>query len=250
MDQILADPGAPILDTPPSIVASAVMKLPQWRAAWRRRVKELLPLFQPEQWTRKVDDAAARLFTVLHDMNPEEARAHAERVKALKERMAARAENLKEQANAPEPKPMAFDGAKAVKLSNWRPMSESEDAKVEELKVNTEKLLSIVCGKSASCVASWRTNVFLPKGKYQFSALVQTDAVAALTGENPGGASVRHSGAQSAGSVSGTVKWKEVTHEFEVTEIADHVELVLELRASKGTVLFKKESLKLARVGG
>jgi spore coat protein H len=35
MDQVLGDPGSPILDRPRGLVAAAVMDEPEWRAAWR-----------------------------------------------------------------------------------------------------------------------------------------------------------------------------------------------------------------------
>lgn len=247
MDQILGDSSASVLDIPGSIVSSAVMKNPKWRAEFRKKLKELLPLFASEKLINKIDEAAARLHTVLSEINADEAKAHAERVKDLKLRIAARAESIKNQNNEPDPKPLAFSGSIPKMIKNWRPASESEDAKLAEIQQNGEHFLAIECGKSASCVASWRANVYLQKGKYKFTAMAKTEGLVPLAGDPPGGVKLRRSGAPAQMQISTSEKLTELSFTFEVTEIADHVELVAEARSSKGKAFFKLESMRLAR---
>jgi spore coat protein H len=248
MDQIFEEADAPILDHPSALVAAAVDRDPALRARFRKRVVELLPLFNAEKLAKRVDDVAARLRPVLEAISDEAARNHAERVRTLKERLSARAKNLKEQSVMPDPKPVVFDKASMFAPKKWRPASECDDAKLSDGKVAGERVLKIACGRSGKCIAGFRTNVLLAKGRYKLVASVQTEGVVSLAGE-AGGATLRLSGDEKPPArVDGTVSWKPVECVFEVTEEEKDVELVAELRCSKGQALFRADSLKVVRL--
>lgn len=245
MDQILVETEASVLDAPIALVAAAFNKFPEWRAAYRKRVVALLPLFSPEKLHKRVDEVAARLRPVLAAMSEGAARDHEDRVKALKDRITARAKSLKEQSVLPDPKPLAFEKGFVV-LKNWRPASECDDARLMEAKVAGERTYRIVCGRSGRCIAAWRTTVLLARGKYVFQATAQTEDAVSLAGE-AGGARVRL-GADVVGSrIDGTSFWKPLEVAFEVTEEQRDVELVMELRCSKGQAWFRADSLKLSK---
>lgn len=252
MDQLFQDPNAPILDQPGPIVAAAVMKNPEWRQAYRARVRELLPLFDADKLKKRVDDVAARVAPTLKAMGEDPARGHAEAVKDLKNRIEARAKSLKEQAARPEPKLLIFKPNVAVPLPDgWQPTPESADAKIEIAKRGESDWLKVACGPSGRCVASWRRTVTLPQGHYRFEALVETKAVAELPGDDAAkgvGAGLRVSGGGRAHKLVGDGKPKRVEYEFDVAEPARDVVLVAELRAAKGEACFRMDSLKLTRV--
>ena len=84
MDQLFGDADASILDNPPAIVGNAIMKNPAWRADFRKRVGELLPLFNADKLKRRVDEVAKRLQPVLEAYNKDAARAHDGAVIGLK----------------------------------------------------------------------------------------------------------------------------------------------------------------------
>jgi hypothetical protein len=249
MDQMFGDPGASILDPPGAIVSSTVMQNPEWRARYRDRIRELLPLFDPpSKLQTRVDYLRRRLLPTLSAIDPNLAREHAGRVREFKDRIAARAASLKEQSERDDPKPPEFDENGNLHLDGWNAVSENEDAVIEEVELEGEKkAYSIACGPGGQCVASWRRRVILAKGTYIFHATVRTKDVAAVEDDKGSAAGLRISGANRTNSLSGTSKWKPVEFEFTVEEDSREVELVAELRTTRGQVWFDAGSLHLSR---
>lgn len=250
MDQLFQDSEASILDNPPAIVANAIMKNPAWRADYRKRVGELLPLFSADKLKKRVDEVAKRLQPVLAAFDKEAASAHEGAVAGLKDRLEAREKSLKEQKGQPDPRPLVFQADQPVRLLKWRTNSECEDASLEQKRENGVDLLTIACGNSGRCVASWRRGVLLPKGKYRFRAMVASKDVEALEEEGaPGtGAGLRLSGGTREDGLTGSSPFKPVELEFEVSEEQADVELVVELRSSKGEISIRADSLVLTKL--
>ncbi len=249
MDQMFGDPNASILDPPGAILASTVMQNPEWRARYRKQIRELLLLFDPpDKLHQRVAFLRRRLQPVLTAINPQLSREHAERVKGFKEQIAARAASLKEQSGQEDPKPPEFDENGNMYLADWYPASESEDAVVEEIEQEGEKkAYSILCGPSGHCVASWRRRVLLEKGTYTFHASIQTKDIAAIEDEKGSAAGLRISGASRTNTLDGTSEWKPLEFEFTIEEETRDVELVAELRTTRGQAWFDRESLHLSR---
>lgn len=237
MDQMFQDTGFSILEFPQPLVASAVMRNPVWRKAYRARVAELLPLFEANRLAERIDSVSARLQPVLAAMSGDAARAHADRVRELKERIVEREKALREQLRQGDPAPLEFDAQGIARIGDWFPAQESEDAKLEELEVNGRKQYSIRAGESGQCVASWRRKVLLPQGRYRIVARLKTEGVEPRRDEQGAGAGVRISGGRRDNQVSGDTDWRDVTYDFEVQEELRDVILVIELRATQGRLL-------------
>ncbi|MSP26264.1 MAG: hypothetical protein EXR75_14135 [Myxococcales bacterium] len=250
MDQLFQDPDASVLDHPPAIVAAAVMKNPEWRAAYRRRIGELLPLFDAGKLAKRVDEVAKRLAPVLRTIEHERARNHEGLVADLKTRLEAREKSLKAQKAQPEPKPLVFAPDTPVKLDRWRNMSECEDAELSEEKVGVERVYRIACGTSKVCVASWRKSVLLPRGHYRFQAAFSARDVTVLAEDGaPGvGGGLRIMGSTRENKVVGNSGPKTIEFDFAVEEEVGDVELIFELRASRGQIQVRGDSLKLTRL--
>jgi hypothetical protein len=232
------------------------MKNPEWRTQFRKRITELLPLFDALKLSRKLDEAGKRIDAALATIDAETAKSHEESVRGLKNLLEEREKFLLKQRALPDPRPLVFTTNTPVRIDAWRAMSESEDATVGEKKVAGEKLFLVTCGKSGQCVAGYRRSVLLAKGRYRLQASLQVKEVAPLINEEATatpvnvGAGVRISGATREGGLTGTTPFKTVQFEFEVAEEQRDVELVVELRASKGTLQIRPESLKLTRLSG
>jgi len=253
MDQILGDPEASILDNPISLLGSAVMKNPAWRAEFRKRVGELLPLFNADRLKKRVDDVAARLEAALRTADKAQSQGFGAAVSGLKARLEGREKSLKEQRGQPDPRPLVFAANAPVRLARWHTNSECEDAALEETKENGADLLTIACGKSGRCVASWRRGVLLARGRYRFQATMRAKGVEPLPEDPPGpgvGAGLRTADGKRADGWLGSVEFRKVEGEFEVPEEMADVELVIELRASKGAMAVRADSLSLTRVEG
>lgn len=250
MDQILGNPDASILDQPGAMVASSVMKRPEWRTAFRKRLKELLPLFSAGRLESEVRRVEARLKPVLLAMDRDEARAHEDHVRGLIGRIKARERSLKEQVNLPDPRPLAFRRNSPIRIQGWRPASESADARIREEKSAGDRAYMIEAGRSGQCIASWRRNVLLERGAYRFSATVTVRGVEPLQEEEGPGtaAGLRISGSSRTNSLSGSSALRTVTFDFEIEEEARDVELVAELRASRGEAAFLVDSMRLTKL--
>ncbi len=252
MDQMFGDPNASVLDHPGTIVAAAVMQNPVWRAKYRDRLRELLPKFSPaDTLIGRVDAIQPRLRPLLEAISAEQAQGYDDRIRELKERLVARAENLKEQVDHPDPSPPEFDENNIMQLADWYGASECDDAMHEEVDVAGEpprKAYLIKCGPSGRCIASWRRKVLLAKGRYEFSVDAKTADVEAIEDDRGPAAGIRISGATRGDKLEGSTDWTPLKFEFDILEDVREVELVAELKSTKGQVWFDRESLKLKRL--
>lgn len=249
MDQMFAEPEADILGTPGALVSEAVMGIPEWRGRYRDRVGELLPLFSPPtKLLASIDAVHARVRPVLREIDPNLARDHDEQVRDLKSRIVARAESLRRQSATAEPRPLKFDEQGVARVVHWTPQKETEDAELsEQTDPKRVRWLAISCGPGGECVASWRSRVVLPAGKYRLVGVVRTAGVEPLEHPVGSGAGLRISGSQRDNSAVGNRGPREVEYPFEVGEGAREVTLVAELRATRGHAWFAADSLRLVR---
>ncbi len=249
MDQMFGDAGASILNAPVGLVASSVMQNPAWRAKYRERIKTLLPLFGPvEPLAKLVAGAEVRLRPVLEAMGGETLKTHEDRVRDLLERLTARAENLRQQSESPEPKPLEFNDKGVAKVEGWTERHEAGECGHEDIGTEGKQphQLRIECTGEEPAVGSWRTSVLLAPGKYAFKGRARTKDLKPSADEKGKGAGLRISGASRTNQISGTSKWTELSFDFTV-ENEGMIELVVEVRATKGEVWFDADSLRLVR---
>jgi hypothetical protein len=136
MDQMFGDPGMGLFDHARPMLSAAVMQNNAWRKRYRQRIEKFLPLFSPaDPLLKRVDEIALRLQPVLKAIDSTAATEHAQRVKEYKERLVARAENLRAQFAEPEPQVLAFDKANSAALPDWYESPETEDAQVQRVKL-------------------------------------------------------------------------------------------------------------------
>lgn len=251
MDQMFGDPHASIVDMPSAMVAHAVLENPTWRADFKQKVKELLPMFSPpERLIARVDALTERLELAVNSLGEEASRHHADRVRELKERLATRAQSLEEQKSFPAPVPEEFDEQGVLALEGWLPASEVEDALLEEVaEEGKPTLFKIASGPSGRCVASWRKRLLLPPAKYRFVARAQSQDVVPLENDDRGpGAGLRISGSIREQGLMQSSDWTDLQFEFVVEGEPRDIELIAELRGNSGAVQFQQDSLRLQRV--
>lgn len=250
MDQMFQDPEASVLDEPVAIVAASVLEVPAWRRLYRERLVALLPLFDPKgSLLPRVRRIAERLKPVLLAMGAEAAAAHADRVRELEERLVARDANLREQVKREDPPALEFDKKGRASVVGWRAVIEDGEPSLEQADHAGRRALGIVVGKDGKCVASWRRGVVLTRGRYVLEANVAAKGVTPRLDTEGAGAGLRVSRAVRKGGVSGSATWKLESYEFEVSDVLVHVELVAELRATKGQAWFELGSFRLVRKG-
>jgi len=247
MDQMFNDPGASIQDRGGALVPQAVLQNPDWYATYRQRIRDLQPLFSADKLLKRVDEAAYRLKPVLMKMHPDRAREHADRVRELKAQLTARTNSIREQIRA-EPVPLAFNAQGEASLADWSEKIETPGAKLElQTPTDQPRLLVIDAAQLTNCVASWRTSVMLAPGRYKFQGRAKGFDIQATESGSGRGAGLRISGGQRTNQLSGNTDWTALEFSLDVDSLKK-VELVAELRASKGRVAFDADSLKLVKV--
>lgn len=249
MDQLFGDPGAPILEMPVTLVAGAVMQVPAWREAYRAEVRDLLPLFDAEErLLPRLDPTADRIRAAVAATGEEAVSGWEEAIADLRSRLRAREESLREQAEAPDPKPIEFDGGRRATPAAWSPRTDTGGAQHEEhVGEDGRRRYAIIASGDGPCVASWRAAVPLPAGTYLFQGLALGEGIEVTDDETGSGAGLRISGERRTNRADSDGTWTPLEHRF-ILETSATVELVVELRANAGRVDFNADSLAILRL--
>lgn len=247
MDQLFGDPDASVLEYPAATITEAVLRNPEWRTRFRKKVTDLLPLFNAkEKLVPRIEQVKERLEPVLKAMDPAAPGHHGGAIRGLKDRLVAREKSLKEQAKQPEPKSLPFGPNGVAKLQGFSPATEAGQPKLEQTTIGRKRALGIVADGKEPVVAQWRKKVMLTKGKYALEAAVKVDDFAPLEGDQPSGAILRASGEIKPGLVA-AADFKPASVEFEVLEESRLVDLYLEFRAAKGAAYFELATIRLVK---
>lgn len=251
MDQMFGDPNFPLFEVG-GTVGSAVMQVPEFKKRYRKRLEELMPLFDPEKLNPVIDNVSQRLKPVLEAMNKDQARGYLGNMQGVKDRLKQRHAGIQKILKLyVEPIPAKFNEMGELLVTGWTEMKETDDAAHEKQDLPLGvKALVLKTGPSKRCVASWRREILLPPGKYEFQARIRTVGVAANpdASQRVSGAGIRLSGGTRTNSLEGNADWKLQKHAFEVTQDNQPVVLVAELRATAGMALFDAATLKIVRV--
>ncbi len=253
MDQMFWQADGPILPNMNGLVAQAVLKTPQGRQIYRERFEDIFTnIFQLSFLTNRVNELAALIrpaLTNLHGANA--GRDYDGQSKRMMDLIVARHAFLTKKLAEREPGPVKFENGIA-RLTGWevpQNMVEQGNAKRDKATIDSKQALHIQT--TSPTTASWRTRVLLAAGHYRFEASAKTASVVPVTDAQKGeGAGIRISGSQTPrpNKLTGDAAWQSLAYEFDVALPMDEVQLVCELRASKGDVWFDAESLKLVKL--
>ncbi len=228
-----------------SIVTRAVLQTPDGRRRFKERFAQLFTnIFQVDVLTNRVNAVVARLKAAAPDAK--RAKEFEGWAAEMRQRLAARHQNIAEQLAAPEPVPLKFGADGIARLEGWRTKLDSGNPKHEQVKDGERPTLRIQSG-GAPCIASWRTRVALNAGKYRFTGQARCAGVDPQSNETGSGAGLRISGGKRRNKLTGDADWTALEDEFVVEIDGDEVELVCELRANRGEVWFDAPSLRLLR---
>ena len=245
MDQLFGRADLPVRARMSGPVASAVMEMPMGRRLYLERVALMFTnVFKVDVLTNLVEQIMPRLRAVV---SGDAARELEQASATVKERMARRLANLAKQLSEPELQPLRFtDGV--ARLNDWRALDVPDGGKLDQTQSAD--------GRAAYCIsagpvtsASWRTKVLLQAGRYRFEGAVRTAGVKPLAFGKNKGAGLRVSTAKLATphQIVGDTPWKTMAVDFELTAPETEVELICELRASKGEAWFDRDALRLIR---
>ncbi|MDB6039216.1 MAG: cotH 3, partial [Verrucomicrobiales bacterium] len=244
LDQMLGESKKSLFPTSRSLVARAVLEIPEGRRRYRERLMQLSTnVFKPELIIDRVHEVAERIEAVMEQTDPQAAAAHKQRAASFCRKVQQRSNYLRSQL-FPET-PMQFATLGTGSLTNWESRRDLGEADLnEEQDPEGHKLLHIAT--KAGCTASWRTTRMLDSGKYEFQARIKTAGVVLNPSDPRAGAGLRVSRHREGQKNAGDKSWTPVKFDFEVHEPSD-IELVCELRANQGDVWFDVSSLNLKR---
>ena len=244
-----ATPDYPILPHMQGKVAAAVVSTPEGRSRYLARLSELYTnVFHVDALLRRIDELAAVINPVIAEYSPERARRHEIEVENFKRRITMRDESLSRQLLGTVAE-SAFDSNGAMALKGWKKSTRTGEPAFREAKApdGTNAALLYIGAPNGSVSASWRTSVKLDEGSYRFEGKIKTTSLKS-DAEGGAGARLRISRGTGPRGLSGNTDWQNVAYSFEVSESGTDVELVCELRASRGEACFDAASLRLIKV--
>lgn len=248
MDQVFGDPDASVLEYPTALVADAVLRNPVWRARFRKRLLELVPLFNlKEKLLPRLKPAMKRVEAAARTVDAALPGALDGAWNDLENRLLAREKALKEQVKRPEPKTLELDSNGRARLLGFAENVEAGDAALDPTTNDGKRAYRIECG-AEPCAASWRKKVMLPQGRWRFEANVKCDDVAPIEGSPASGALLRIGGAERKGGIVGACGWTTIRFDFEVAEATRLVELIAELHAASGRCWFDVSGMKMSKL--
>lgn len=250
MDQMFWEANGPMQMNLNGLVAGSFMQTPEGRRLYRTRFSEIFTnIFQVEAVTNRVVELGKTITRALATIDPNAARDYQGQVNRIRDLVTQRHASLLRQLNVPPPAPLKFESGVA-KITAWRMENTLATAKLEPAKDHDGRaVLHILTAMPTA--SSWRSKVMLEAGRYRFEGLARASGIVALPADTKGeGAGLRISGATipRSNKVSGNAPWTKLQYEFEVPPPGDEVDLVCELRASKGEVWFDAGSLQLVRI--
>ncbi|MDB6129957.1 MAG: hypothetical protein JWM04_1064 [Verrucomicrobiales bacterium] len=248
MDQMFWEVNAPIMPGMEGLVARSVLEVPEFRDRYYARMGEIMTnIYDAAALSNRVDGITSKIVPVIKTFNQGQARNVQNAANELKGKLAMRAANIKQQLVS-RPKPVKFDANGELVLGGWGPRVEAGQPVMKETTQGDGSagyLLKIV--DKGMCISSWRLKLRLPPGHYEFQATGVSSNLLANPDDKSDGFGIRISGLnkQRGSSSSGSVQLKKFAYPFDVND--QEVELICEMRASRGETFFRKDGLKLVR---
>ena len=247
MDQMFWDANGPIAPEMVGLVARAVMGIPDYRERYFNRISEIMTnIFKVDVLETRIDTLTSSIVPAVAAFNPGEARKIQDNASELKKKIRARAISVHEQL-ARRSRPLTFDSSGAATVTGWAPRLDSGEATLSNGVRDGQPCLTIVHRGTGPAIASWRSKLQLPPGKYDFRAEALGQELRGIQDEKGVGIDIRISGgsSQHGSSVASANNWQPLTYAIE--SAGQEVELICELRAQAGSVSFKLNSLVVAK---
>jgi hypothetical protein len=241
MDQLLGTAELPWQPNWSGLVAQAVMSTPEGQQGYAATFGGMLTnQFKVKELTNRVDELLQELRPVLG----RDDFAGVEAASALvKERLEQRKSSLVAQWSRPPLKLLEFS-AGGAHPETWEIGERPAEGMIDQ--ANCDGLTALHISALAGSLASWRTTVLLPPGRYRFTDRVRLAGVEPLPLGEHSGVELRVGGRAGAHAMlTGDSGWRDLSADFEVRPPMEKVELICELRARAGEVWFDLAALRV-----
>jgi hypothetical protein len=272
MDQMFWKPAAPIVPGMKGLVAKAVIQIPEYRRRYLERFAQLRTnVFQLQAVTNRVNELAAKVRPAVVQRGLLALASFEQGLAVLRERIVQRARSIDEQL-AGIRNLIKFDEAGSVLLSGWQSKVHAGHPAFAQAGNRLQ-----ISGNEAGTTGSWRTTVWLGRGRYRIEGKVKVWGVVADSGDPRAGVGFRvfsrrklSNGSdwewfpfkesqdlqlrgelpqigESTARLSGDSDWIAVHYDFDLRQPVADLDIYCELRAAKGEAWFEVPSLKLIR---
>jgi spore coat protein H len=252
MDQMFSQGGMPLNRDFEGIVAARVIKVPEWRSGYFDRIESLLTnVFTTNAILATFDAAVSRREPALAKLPRGEADDIRGNTRDLRRRILDRVDDVKRQiASRPKPAKVAANGL--IEVGRWQPRTQdAEGGRTDIVQEPADGRQMLRVELTRPGIASWRTRLELPEGRYRLEARAKVQDLVASPNERGTGLGVRLSGTtrqnRPQNELQGTTGWTTVQFEFALQSTAE-VELVAEMRGAKGTGFFDAKGFRLSRL--
>jgi spore coat protein H len=223
-----------------SLVGRAVFQTDEGARLFRERIGTLYTnVFKVAVITNRMEQGLKKLRTA--GLTPNELARMERTAASIRERILIRSIRVAEQLAGKEPPETKFDADGSARLDGWRDEADRGEPVMDQPEFEGRRTLHVRAAGGRSR-ASWRTQVYLTRGRYRF------DGMARIEGITSGSVRLRISGAQQSRGIGGTSPWRMLSHEFEVTDDAVDVEFVCEFNATAGDAWFDQESFRVRKL--
>jgi len=145
------------------------------------------------------------------------------------------------------PRPVRLATGGVLQLNNWRFKPDSTyTARGGRRMTDERQIYNIIGGGDISAGGTWRSDVYVDEGHYEFTAKVRTEGLANSKGIR--GVMLRVSGETKTNGFETPADWKTLTYAFDVRGL-EQVEFVCEFRGPEGACEIDASTLRLTRKG-
>ncbi len=245
LDQMFWKPEGSLLPRMSGMVAKSVLQIPELRARYFDKVRELRStVFQTESMTNRARAIAAKVSPILKQKDPDRARDQEKELNKFCAAIERRVKSIDDQLATPIT-PIKFDANNSITLAKWESktnfghpfMAKAADDGAEILKLGAA---------DGSSIGTWNTKVWLEPGKYKVEGRVKTKDIIADVGDPRAGAGIRVGRGRPENYTPGTSDWKNVSSEFSVDDPVSEVQVICEFRGASGEAAF--DSIRLSRL--
>jgi spore coat protein CotH len=227
--------------TPPlkSVVGRALFQTPEGDRMFRERIGTLYTnVYRIAAITNRMDQLLAKVRSA--GLTPTEMAKVERTASAMRERIVLRGTRVAEQlAGKPIPQPtFAADGTARLP-SEWRDESDRGEPTMDQPQYEGRRTLHIRANNRSSH-GSWRTQMYLPRGRYRVEGMARADDLR-------GGTTLRISGGERSSGMSGSYGWRRMSYEFEIPEGLD-VEFVCDFYGTSGEVWYDLEAFRVRKL--
>jgi hypothetical protein len=230
------------------MVASALVEIPEFRARYFVRMKELRrTLFIVNALTNRVREIAAIAKSGLPDSSPADMRLYDKTVADFCAAITQRAVSIDRQLATPI-EPVKFDASGAAAVVSWAPATNFGRPTFSQPAAECPKGALAIAAKAGSSIGSWGASVWLERGRYRLEGKVKTQGLASDPGDTRGGAGFRAGNSRQDKYILGDSDWKTIGMEVRVGEPLVETRLACEFRGIDGEALFDLGSIRLVRL--